>query len=120
MDSRDRDLLKEFNPEGWKKFYFRLAKLLEVNKNIKGVSGSAWFFDPVISKISPELGYLREIALNCGAEIFFAGATEGTIKNAIFMSLNRKKLYEMGEYHPVNYIILIPRKRLISWAKNQF
>lgn len=116
MDSRDRELVKEFNLNGWIRFYKRLAALLKINSEIKGVTGSSWFFDPVLKEISPELSYLRETAFECGAKIFYMGPSKGAVKDATFMSPNRLKLYKEGNYKPSNYIVVIPRGKLIKWA----
>jgi len=117
MDSRDRDLMKEFNPEGWKRFYDRTAKLLEMNENIKGICGSSWFFDPVLKEISPELSYLRELAEERGARFFNLGPSEGDVKDATFMSPKRIKLHKEGKYTPVGYMMVLPRKQLLKRSK---
>ncbi len=116
MDSRDRELVMEFNPNGWLQFYKRLAELLKINTQIKGVTGSSWFFDPVLEKISPELNYLRETAFQCGGKIFYMGPSKGAVKDATFMSPKRLKLYKEGSYKPSNYIVVISRNKLIKWA----
>ncbi|MCP4221576.1 MAG: hypothetical protein GY765_43530 [bacterium] len=114
-DSRDRDLMKEFNPEGWERFFRRTAELLKLHPEIKGVCGSSWFFDPVVMEISPELAYLRETTERIGARIFYQGSTEGAVKDALFMSAQRQKLYEEGKYQPKIYTMVLPRKKLIKW-----
>ncbi|MCP4150477.1 MAG: hypothetical protein GY757_22205 [bacterium] len=114
-DSRDKDLMKEFNPEGWLNFFKRVAKLLEVNTNIIGLCGSSWFFDPKISEISPELKYLRETTEKIGAHIFKQGTSEGAVRDATFMSPYRIKLHEDGKYIPTSYLMVLPRKTLIKW-----
>jgi len=116
MDSRDRELVMEFNQNGWIRFYKRLAELLKINSEIKGVTGSSWFFDPVLEKISPELNYLRETAFQCGGKIFYMGPSKGAVKDATFMSPKRLKLYKEGSYKPSNYIVVISRNKLITWA----
>lgn len=114
MDSRDRDLMKEFNPEGWKRFYDRAAKLLEINENIKGLCGSSWFFDPVLKEISPELSYLREFAEERGARFFSLGPSEGDVKDATFMSPKRIKLHKEGKYKPGGFLMVLPREQLLK------
>jgi hypothetical protein len=117
-DSRDRDLMKEFNAEGWVRFYKRTAELLKIKKNIKGVCGTSWFFDPVIKDISPELAYLRDIALKSGARIFRTATSEGTVRDALFMAPARIKLHTEGKYKPKAFIMVFPRKQLLKWAEN--
>src|SRR5699024_5802471 len=55
----DNSELRDFNPKGWHQTYLRIAELLELNPQIAGVFGTAWFYDPVVAKISPHLAYLR-------------------------------------------------------------
>lgn len=119
MDSRDRELMKEFNPDGWKRFFDRAAKLLEINKNIKGLCGSSWFFDPVLKEISPELSYLRELAEERGARFFCLGPSEGDVKDATFMSPKRIKLHKEGKYMPVGYMMVLPRNQLLKRNESQ-
>lgn len=116
-DSRDRDLMKEFNPDGWVRFFRRAAELLKVNKNIKGLCGSSWFFDPRLKEISPELAYLHEMVLDAGGFLFYQGTSEGTVRDATFMSPGRIRLHKEGKYQPVSYVMVFPRKRLIKWAE---
>lgn len=116
MDTKDTDLLKEFNPQGWYNFYLLLAELLKMDKNIKGATGTSWFFDPALKNISPELNYLREITLQCGARIFYMDQNDSAISKATFMSKKRLEMYKNGSYIPTNYITVIPRKKLLQWA----
>ncbi|MCP5106798.1 MAG: hypothetical protein GY950_25670 [bacterium] len=116
MDSRDRDLMKEFNPGGWVRFFKRAAELLKIDKRIKGVCGSSWFFDPLLKEISPELSYLRDTVLEGGARIFYVDTSEGAVRDALTMSPKRIKLHKEGKYHPKIYMMVLPRKRLIKWA----
>ena len=114
MDSTDKQLMKEFNPEGWDKFFKRIGLLLKTQKNIKGVCGSSWFFDSALKKISPEISYIRDICEKYGASFFCQGTNESIIKDAIFMSPKRIKLYKQGEYTPTGYLMVITRKNLLK------
>lgn len=116
MDSKDRDLMKEFNPDGWLRFYKRMAQLLKMNTKIRGVCGGSWFFDPQLKEISPELGYLREIVLDGGGRFFRLGVSEGDTRDAAFMSPKRIRLYKEGKYTPVSYLMIFPREKLLKWS----
>lgn len=115
-DSGDPNLLKEFNAEGWEKMYKRLAEFLKIYKHVKGVIGTSWFFDPVISEISPRLTYLREMVTNNGGLLFYMGVDEGN--DAIFKSKTRRELYKSGKYIPKKYTLIWPRKEIIEWNDN--
>lgn len=118
-DSRDRDLMKEFNPDGWLRFFQRTAALLKVNPHVKGLCGSSWFFDPALKDISPEITYIRDLALQCGARIYNQGTNEGAVKDATFMNRNRMELYKEGKYLPKNFLMVLPRNILINWAESR-
>ncbi len=115
-DSRDRDLMKEFNPDGWAAFFRRAAELLRFNKGVKALCGSSWFFDPTIVEHSSELAYIRKLAAECGAHFYRQGSTPGAVKDALFMSRKRQQLYDEGKYVPVSYLMVLPRGRIIAWA----
>src|SRR5215207_234943 len=68
--------LNEFNEEGWKRCYRRIADLLRVNPHVKGMAGSSWFFDPVVAQVSPRLAYLRDIPVENGALSICRGSDE--------------------------------------------
>ena len=114
LDTRQ---LEEFTPEGWNRSYLRIADLLEVRPTLKGVFGTAWFYDPAMEEISPHLTYLRRTRVEAGAAGFRLGPTESTRQNALARSAKRRALFEAGEYMPVSYYIIWPRKALIAWAR---
>lgn len=117
LDSRDRQSIAEFSPEGWIRHFMMVADLLKTYKNVKGVIGLTWFYDPKLNQISPELAYLREMIIDNGGKFFIVGSNKNTIENAIRMSPKRRKLYQSGEYLPTSYLYIWPRKRIIQWAE---
>ena len=117
-DSHDRDLLAEFNFEGTKRFYLRVAELLKLNLEVNGVFGISWMNDPQLEKISPELWQGVEYAVDNGAKLFNLGSSESAISGATYVSLKRKQLYEEGKYMPTNYLLVWSRKKSLAWAQN--
>lgn len=114
MDPRAR---REFTPKGWDCCYLRIADLLEMNAQIKGVFGSSWWYDPQVERITPRIGYLRRRPLENGARIFRMGSDEAAIKNSTSFSRQRKEQYEKGEYLPTNYAMIWARSDLLHWAR---
>jgi hypothetical protein len=96
-----------------------LAGLMEKNKSMKAVFGAAWFFDPVLKEISPDIAYINQFANETGGCFFKAKTRPSDIKDGTFMNSARKKLFEEGKYNPALYLVIIPRKRLINWSKHQ-
>lgn len=116
-DSYDRDLLAEFNFEGTKRFYLRVAELLKLNLKVNGVFGISWMNDPQLERISSELWQGVEYAVDNGAKLFNMGLSESAISGATYVSLKRKKLYEESKYMPTNYLLVWSRKKLLAWAE---
>lgn len=114
MDPRSR---RQFTPEGWDRCYLRVADLLEMNPQIKGLFGSSWWYDPRVEEITPNLGFLRHRPLENGASIFRMGSDGAAIGNATGHSRRRREQYEKGEYMPTNYLMAWAREDLLRWAK---
>lgn len=109
--------LSQFNEKGWHECYLRLATMLKINTDIKGVFGISWFYDPQLTGISPRLTYLQSTPLLGGAKSFYLG--NDNTGNAISTSKSRIKLYKDGKYIPKSYLLIWPRKELIAWADEQ-
>jgi len=109
--------LEEFTPEGWDRTYLRIAELLRLNPEVKGVFGTAWFYDPEVESVSPHLGYLRRRRVENGAVGFLYGATREAAANALARSRTRRRLYEEGKYVPVSYYLVWARDDLLRWAE---
>jgi len=118
-DSHDPDLMSEFSPEGWRKFYLNVAELLQVQSDVRGLFGIGWFFDPQVAEISPRLAYLRDLVHESGGRIFKVGANEGARESALATSPTRRKLHEEGRYVPTDYMALWDRRSLMRWARGQ-
>ena len=116
-DSNDPHLMQQFNPNGWIKFYKRVAKLLLSNPGIKGVFGSSWFFDPSLNQVSPRLSYLMKIPVDNGAQLFRIGFSEQSARDATLKSKTRKRLYLERKYIPTSYMVVWGRKKLIDWCR---
>ena len=110
------NLMSEFNEEGWKNYYRRIAMLLKINTKVKGVFGSSWFFDPILEKISPNLIYLKNLVTDNGGKLFYLGTSEEAVKDATLKSKTRYNLYVEGKYIPTRYLVIWPRVELIKWS----
>jgi hypothetical protein len=105
-----------FTSDGWNACYCRIAELLKLNREIRGVMSTSWWYDPKVETISPKLAYLRKVPLENGARIFFVDLDGAGASGAVRMSETRRKLYESGHYVPALYLMAWARKELISWA----
>lgn len=111
--------LKDFNPDGWRATYLRIAELLELNSDFKGVTSSSWFLDPELKNISPHLAYLREFPEEHGATILFSSYDKHGESGALEKSDKRRRLYESDEYKPAIYTRIWPRKKIIDWKNTE-
>ena len=92
--------------------YFRIAELLQMNPQVKGLFGGSWFYDPKLESISPRLAYLRCYPEAFGAQSFYNGSDEQDRTHALTKSPTRRQYYENGQYVPANYILVWPRQNI--------
>jgi len=107
-------LVKHFNPEEIHESYFRIAELLAVNPEIKGLYGASWYYDPALERISPHLTYLRTQQEENGAWIFYIEPEKSG--NPFVRSKTRKRLFEEGKYQPKIYLSVWPRKSILAYS----
>lgn len=117
MHSEDPQALGEFGPTGWIDCFLRVGELLRRNPSVKGLIGTTWLYDPALEKISPHLAPIRTVQTDHGARLFSLGPCDAHgIGDATMKSASRRRLYDQGEYTPMAYLIVWPRKALIEWA----
>ena len=110
--------LSDFNSEGWDECYRCIAEILEVNRSLKGMIGSSWFYDPALESVSPNLRYLRHRPLENGAKLFRIGPLPASKRDALATSKTRNKLHDEGKYIPTHYALVWPRDELLQWAQS--
>ena len=108
--------IREFTPQGWNCFYLRAAELLERRPEILGLWSGAWWNDPAVPKISPDLAFLQEVPLAHGARTFRFSENDAKA-NALRFSIARQQAYESGVYRPTNYFLIWSRNDIMRWAK---
>lgn len=113
----DSRFLGDFNEKGWDRCYLRIVEMLKRNRNIRGMVGTSWFYDPQLLEISPNLAYLQKRPLLGGAFLLRHGMSRFDIENATKVSKTRLRLYIEGKYRPIAYSLLWPRKNMIAWAE---
>lgn len=105
-------------PNGWRTTCRQLAKLLLLNPKLKGIVGSSWFYDPAIASISPKLAFISELLSEMHASWFFSHI-EDKNSGAFNRSATRQQAFKDGIYQPKNFVIFIPRDRLLAWHRRQ-
>lgn len=114
IDTRDPEGV---SPAGWTACFQRIAPALEANPDVRGVVQVSWFYDPLVTGISPRLAYLRSIQTDNGAFLIRLGPTQQDRINATAKSETRRRLVEEGKFEPTAYLVAWPRKPLIDWAR---
>ena len=108
--------LGDFNPRGWNSSYHRLAELLALNPNIKGITSASWFLDPKLKTISPHLSYLREVPEENGAVFLFVEHDDEGSSGALAKSETRKRLFREHQYVPAIYARIWLRGDILKWS----
>ena len=80
---------------------------------MRGAFGSAWFYDPAITRISPRIQFAQALQIDHGAFRMKIGSNDGAIANATATSADRRARYEEGSYLPTDYAIIWSRGDLI-------
>ncbi|TVP60233.1 MAG: hypothetical protein EA349_01655 [Halomonadaceae bacterium] len=110
-------MLDNFSETGWTKNYFMVCDFLLINPGYKGLTGTSWFYDPAIEHINPDLSYLSREPLKGGAKRYLAGSD--TSCNLPCLPPAQSNSQGKAPYSPQNYMLVWPRKSLLTWRKQQ-
>ena len=108
-------MLRGFRPQGWRDAYRLAAALLRADPSLRGIFASAWYYDPALQAISPELGYLRTEPLAGGALILSGRTTTEDVANALAAPGERREAHAAGRYRPAAHVMIWPRRALLRW-----
>jgi hypothetical protein len=112
----DSRYLEDFNEPGRDACFRRIAALLRRHREVLGLAGTSWYYDPGLVSVSPRLSYLRMRPVERGAFVIRSGTSAFDIQSATAKSENRRRLYAAGIYTPVSYTLLWPREQILAWA----
>ena len=106
-------------PKEVRKAYYRIAKSLELQPEIKGILCASWFHDQQVLRNTPHLAPLNEPYLNHGGR--FVATLGPAPADSGFLEHNheRQELYENGQFRPLLTLAMWPRKAAIAWAQRQ-
>src|SRR5690348_7385181 len=97
--------------------YYRIAKSLELQPNVKGILASAWFHDPEAVRRYPHLDWLNRPYLEGGGLIVTAGPAPPD-SGIAERNLERQELLARGESPFRIGVAIWPRNAAIQWARN--
>lgn len=110
----DRRRIAEFNAEGYAALYRRLADLLALNPQLKGMVSASWWHDPALARISPELGFVDALPRAAGARVFRSIENAHATADAIRFAPERARLYREGAWQPRVHLLAWPRRDLLG------
>jgi hypothetical protein len=108
--------LADFNEAGWDRAWETAAAILRRRPEMRGMTGSSWFYDPPLEQISPRLAYLRLNPTRNGAFMIHQGPGDIHTERASASPGSRRTLIEEGKYTPRSWIVAWPRAALLRWA----
>lgn len=113
----DRRSMRSFNKNGYAELYLRIADLLVLNPEVRGVMSSSWWHDPQVAEVSPELAFIDEDPRKWGARVLFVGENQTATADATRFSKQRMMLHTHGLYHPRIYLLVWARQDILAWAQ---
>lgn len=103
-----------WNEAGWREALRLAALALPAFPKVRGVFGTAWFYDPAILEISPRIRFAQDLQIGTGAFRIRIGSNEAAIANATATSAERRNRYRDGSYVPTDYAIVWSRRDLAA------
>jgi len=111
--------LQDFNVEGWIEMFRLIAQLFARDEQARGFFGASWFYDPALDTISPHLSYMRQFALERGAQLYYYEDDKLGRSGALSKSRTRRALFEARTYTPRIYYVVWSRVSLMRWAREE-
>ena len=108
--------MKLFTPAQRERFLRTTAALLARRTDIRGLISTAWYNDPAMATVSPQLAYLGEGWKRWGQGIFRIGTSAEVTEGATAYSFERRRLVDSGSYVPTAYLGVALRRQLLALA----
>ena len=97
--------------------YYRMARSLQLQPEIKGIACASWFHDPVVVQQTPHIVPLNAPYLEWGGRIVVSMGEAPADSGFLDYNPERRKLYESGQLRPQLTLAIWPRKSAIAWAE---
>jgi hypothetical protein len=97
--------------------YYRMARSLALQPEMKGIMCSAWFHDPVALRDAPHLAALNEPYTQHGGRILTSVGEAKEDSGFLKFNPERRKLYEAGKLRIYLTLAMWPRAAAIRWAE---
>jgi len=106
--------LKFWNADGWQEALRLMALALPAFPRHRGAFGIAWFYDPAMATVSPNLTFASDLQVTKGAYRFRVGPNAAALANATATSATRRRMVAEGAYVPSDYAIVWARRDLLA------
>jgi hypothetical protein len=103
-----------WNEKGWGEALRLAALALPALPRLRGIFGTAWFYDPAIREVSPRIAFAQDLQADRGACRIRIGTNEAAIANATATSAERRNRMRDGSYMPTDYALVWSRRDLIA------
>jgi hypothetical protein len=114
---RRADMIVQLEKE-WTRSYYRVARSIELQPEMKGLTIGSWLFDERTHRVTPHLNWTRKIFEENGGLVIDLGEAA---PDAGFLvgSKARQKLYDSGQFRPKETMVLWPRRAMLEWAEKR-
>ncbi len=103
-----------WNEKGWGEALRLAALALPALPQLRGVFGTAWFYDPALKEVTPRLSFAQDLQVGRGAHRIRIGSNEAAIPIATATSAARRSLYEEAKYLPTDYAVIWSKRDLAA------
>ncbi len=107
-------MLGGFSPAGREACFRRVAQLLHVWPQARGLMGTSWYYDRALAAVSPKLAYLRQVPQAHGALFLEHPPSAQAAHDAAQRAPARRAAIERGAYRPRAVTMVWTRERLLA------
>ena len=97
--------------------YYRMARSMEQQPEIRGFATASWLHSPHTSAVSPHLKWLNEVFLQNGGYVIGLGRVDPEESGALHRSPERQQAFEAGTFVPTEALVIWPRAAMLAWAR---
>ncbi|HEY2376728.1 MAG TPA: hypothetical protein VGH98_12195 [Gemmatimonadaceae bacterium] len=97
------------------KSYYRMARSMELQPEVKGLIASAWLHSPATFEVSPHLAWLNKVFADHGAVMATTG--RAAPDSGVFTrSVERQRAFDEGRFKPTIGLVVWKRRDMLAWA----
>jgi hypothetical protein len=100
-----------------RKSYYRMARSLALQPEIKGIMCASWFHDPDALKDTPTLAWINEPYPEWGGRIVTTLGPAPVESGFLKFNPDRREQFERGELKLMTTLAMWPRKAALAWAE---